>query len=138
MSKALSPDGIAVALKRSAQLLLLCHFNEALSILTQFGELHEMLPIDAVTLVRARALIFLSRGYPRLAQDALLLFTETSRAHLDAATSLGFSIHTAYVKIVGCGEAIEDESILVRAQNYLDERDLSDYTSFEVSRATAV
>jgi hypothetical protein len=138
MSRALSQDSVEVALKRSAQLLLLCHFNEALSILTPFDELLEMLPVDAMKLARAKARVFLSRGYPRLAQDALLLFTETSRAHLDATSSLGLSIHKAYVKIVGCGEAVEDDSILVHAQNYLDERDLGDYTSFEVSRSTSV
>jgi hypothetical protein len=61
---------------------------------------------------------------------------ETKQAfhqHLDKLSALGLSVHLAFVTIVGCGEALEDDSVLQVGQNTLDVHKINEYDQSSVS-----
>lgn len=124
---------ICTALNRSAELLLLGRFKDALSVFAPFHERDNLSAADAVAVARAEARVFVSRGYPRLAQNVLLETKQAFHQHLDELSALGLSVHLAFVTIVGCGEALEDESVLQVGQDTLDELEIDEYDQSSVS-----
>lgn len=125
---------ISDALDKSAELLLLSRFDAALSVLAPFDKGDHLLASDAVAIARAKARVFISRGYPRLAHDVLLEAEQAFLQHLDEDSALGLSVHLAFVTLVGCGKPLEDESLLLVAQDVLDERDIDVYNQSTVCR----
>jgi hypothetical protein len=124
---------ICNALNNSAELLLLGHFEDALSVFVPFHERGKLSAAHAVAVARAEARVFTSRGYPFRAQNVLLEIKEAFHQYLDELSALELSVHLAFVTIVGCGEALENDSVLQEGQDILDEYEIDGYDQSSVS-----
>lgn len=118
---------VSHAVEKSAELLLLGQFEDALSVLGPFHDRKGLSSTDAVAIGRAEARVYHSRGYPRLAQNALTKTKQEFHLHLDPLSALQLSVHLAFVTTVGCGETPDDEALLQEGQDTLDKQDINGY-----------
>lgn len=121
---------VEATIARSDELMLLAKYDEALAMLESLANDSPCNVAHNQAIFRATARVLLHKGYPQQAKAAMYKACDLPLDGMNQQQVLILRIHAAFVIIVGCGEAYQDEDVLHQGRELLSPlRALSSYNS---------
>ena len=107
------------AIAHSDGLMLLGDYDAALAILDSLGTDSPCTIEQNREVLRAKARIWVARGYPQRAKECIWKACALPREKMNRQQILILEVHAAFVTIVACGEELEHDDALFQARELL-------------------